>query len=120
MPRVKCARGFFILIICNIYGMKNLLETKFFALLAEGSSASFEDERFKIAIREFAGELREASEAEDKLFVRERMLEDARVGLEFWLERVEMNDAFGKKWRGCLLLYSRGVEIGGGGEVLVT
>ncbi len=120
MPRVKCARGFFILIICNIYGMKNLLETTFFALLAEGSSASFEDERFKIAIREFAGELREASEAEDRLFVRERMLVDTRVGLEFCLERVERNDAFGKKWGGGLLLYSCGAEIGRGGIPLVT
>lgn len=120
MPRVKCARGFFILIICNIYGMKNLLETKFFALLSENSSASFEDERFKMAIREFAGKLREASEAEDDLVVRERMLECARVGLEYWLERTGMDDAFGKKWRVCLLLYPCGIETSGGRMPLVT
>lgn len=120
MPWAECARGFFILIICNIYAMKNLLKTKFFALLTEDLSASFEDERFKTAIREFAGDLREVGEAEGELLVRERMLESARVGLEFWLERVESGDAFGKKWGGYLLLYSRGVEFSGGGVSLVT
>ena len=120
MPRAECARGFFILIICNIYAMKILLETRFFALLAEGSSVSFEDESFKVTIREFAGELREVSEAEDELMVRERMLTGARVGLEFWLERVERDGAFGKKWGLYLLLYSCGVKIGGGRRALVT
>lgn len=114
-----CPR-FFVLIISNIYAMKNLLETRFFALLAEGSSEGFEDESFKVAIREFAGDLREVSEAEDELMLRERMLTGARVGLEFWLERVERNDAFGKKWGGGLLLYPGGVETGGGGVPLVT
>ena len=120
MPRVKRARGFFYFNNFNIYIMKNLLETSFFALLAEGSRASVEDERFVTAIREFVGELREESEVEDDLVVRERMLESTRVGLEYWLERVAMDDAAGKKWRECLLLYQRGVETGGGGVSLVT
>ena len=101
--------------------MKELLETSFFALLAGDSRESFEDEKYGVAIREFACELREASETEeDDTSVRVRMLERTQVGLEYWLERVAMDDASGEKWRVCLLLYSGGVKTGGGGMSLVT
>ena len=42
--------------------MKELLETSFFALLAGDSRENFEDEKYGVAIREFACELREVSE----------------------------------------------------------
>ncbi len=101
--------------------MKELLETSFFALLAGDSRKNFEDEKYGVAIREFACELREASETEeDDASVRVRMLERTQVGLEYWLERVAMDDASGEKWRVCLLLYSGGVKTGGGGMPLVT
>lgn len=101
--------------------MKELLETSFFALLAGDSRENFEDEKYGVAIREFACELREVSEAdEDDTSVRVRMLERTQVGLEYWLERVAMDDASGEKWRVCLLLYPGSVEIGGGGMSLVT
>lgn len=101
--------------------MKRLLETSFFALLAEGLGVCFEEERYIKAIREFAGDLRKASEAENDAGVRERMLARARMGLEYWLERVVVDDgALGKKWGLYLLLYSCGVKIGGGRRALVT
>jgi hypothetical protein len=47
------------------------------------------------------------------------MLEQTRIGLEYWLERVSGDGETEKKWTGAVL-YQRGFEVGGGRGTFVT
>lgn len=56
MPRVTCTRGFLFNIL-NLTMMRELMETRFFALLAGESFEGITREELKEETREFAGEV---------------------------------------------------------------
>lgn len=93
--------------------------TKFFALLAKGAVENWVSEEYEDAIREFTSEIRMLCDTEKDYVGLVRMLEQTRIGLEYWLERVSGDGGIGKKWRGTLL-YQRGPEVGGRRESFVT
>ena len=111
-------RGFLFLYLKCLM-MKNLLMTRFFALLAEDWKENLEPRVYEDAIREFTSEIRMLCDTEKDYVGLVRMLEQTRIGLEYWLERVSGDSETEKKWTGAVL-YQRGFEVGGGRGAFVT
>lgn len=93
--------------------------TRFFALLAEDRKENLEPGVYEDSIREFTSEIRFLCDTEKDYVGLVRVLEQTRIGLEYWLERVSGDGEIGKKWRGAVL-YQRGSEVGGRRESFVT
>ena len=102
-----------------MFNDEKFIDDEIFRLLAEDWKENLETRVYEDAIREFTSEIRMLCDTEKDYVGLVRMLEQTRIGLEYWLERVSGDGETEKKWTGAVL-YQRGFEVGGGRGTFVT
>ena len=89
IPRAVSVRVFLFLYLKCLM-MKNLLMTRFFALLAEDWKENLETRVYEDAIREFTSEIRMLCDTEKDYVGLVRMLEQTRIGLNVFREMARL------------------------------